>query len=340
MGKLLGFTGDRLAHVISRYPLWEEVGEKWDYSRATGATFSEEKIWNVVKTDVDTHHVSHANRQIIRWLKRLKRSEQKSEKGIMLQMFLYYHILKISRHFASALGKFIVHANKRPSNDDFRIKVDAISKSAVPKSIAAVQQAKKWGGNDMKFFMSEMNEAVGGGAAKFLDNWRERAKKKNITSRVQLMLERRGFRGDVNVEYQDMNMLKSQAKELEEIDSQISSNPNAKSLNKILSRFESIMSTSGNEIIEMFKAAHILLRRWLFEVGIILSDEGIMRVLGPEWIRIHYMQGSLNQKITDVKEQARELSSKLHGLTNALNVHIKEMDALEDDFKRVYAEAA
>lgn len=340
MGKLLGFTGDRLAHVISRYPLWEEVGEKWDYSRATGATFSEEKIWNVVETDVETHHVSHANKLIVRWLKRLKRSEQKSEKGMMLQMFLYYHMLKISRHFASALGKFIVHANKRPSNDDFRIKVDVVSKSVVPKSIAAVQQAKNWSGSDMKFFMAEMNEAVGGGTSKFLDNWRERAKKKKISSRVQLMLERRGFRGDVNVEYQDMNTLKSQAKELEEIDSQISSNPNAKSLNRILSRFESIMSTSGNEIIEMFKAAHILLRRWLFEVGIILSDEEVMRALGPEWIQINYMPGDLNKKVTDVKEQARELSGKLHTAANALNVHIKEMDALEGDFRRDFAEAA
>lgn len=340
MGGLLGFTGDRLAHVISMYPLWEEVGEKWDYSRATGATFSEEKKWGIIEEDVATHHVSDANKVIVQWFKKIRRAEEKSEKGAMLQMFLYYHILKISRHFTTALGKFIIAANKRPHSDQFRIRVDGLSKRVLPKMIAAVQQAENLGGDDMKFFMGEMNDALKEGAGNFVDNWRTRAKRKKIGSRVVLMLERRAFRSDVTTEYQDMKMLERHAKELEPIDSQLQGNPKEETLKRMLNRFETILNASEKELIEMFKAAHIILRRWLFDVAVILSDEKLMEALGPKWIQRHFMQGSLSQRITDVRGIEIKLSGKLHGLANALNVHIKEMDALEGDFKRDLAEAA
>lgn len=340
MGGLLGFTGERLKHVISRYPLLLKVGEKWDYSRATGNILSEEKKLKKIEEDVETHHVTHAQALIVKWLKNLKNAEEKFEKGEMDQMFLYYHILKITHHFASALGKFIAEANKRPHNDQFRMRVDDSSRKIIPKLIAATQQAENFGGDDMRFHMAEMNDVLKRGAAKFVDIWRTKYKTKQIGSRVVLMLRRRAFRAGVNTEYKDMNILKNLAKELELIDEQLSNNPKDKTLIEILNKFDSILIKSEIDIPQMFKSAHILLRRWLFEVGIILSDGKVMEALGPEWIQINYMPSTLNKDIGSLEKLEKELSGKLHDNTNALNVHLKEMKSIENELRRDLALAA
>ena len=338
---LLGFTGERLKHVISRYPLLLEVGEKWDYSRATGSTYSAGKKWHRVEEDVSAHRVSESLALIAGWFKREKKAAGKTEKGEMDQMFLYYHILKITHHFVTALGRFLEEANKKPKTDIFRARVDKISIRIIPNLRVQIEQAEKLGGEDQKFFMAEMNDALEKGPGRFVDSWRTAFKKKKIGSRVELILERRAFRSGVNREYGNMKFLEQLAKQLEAITSQLKPDAKAETLQRMLNQFERILNASENAIVEMFGAAHIVLKRWLIEMAIILSDEKMIEVLGPKWIQIRYEPRTpINQKIMEVRELEESISKKLHDAANALNVHLKEMRAIETDLKRDLAKAA
>jgi len=337
----LGFTGERIKHVISRYPLLIETGEKWDYSRTTGNVYAAEKRWKTIEEEVASHHVSNSLRVMGRWFKNEKRAAEKSEKGEMDQMFLYYHILRITHHFVTALRRFLEEANKRPKSDQFRVRVDQMTLRVVPKLIDEMKQAENWGGQDQKFFMAEMNDALAKGPGRFIDNWRTAFKKKRIGSRVVLIFERRAFRGGVNREYGDMKALEHLAKELEAITSQVQKGAKDETLQRMLNRFESLLNNSEKILVDMFGAAHIIIKRWLIEMAILLSDEKMIEVLGPKWVQIHYEPATpINQKIMQVHELEKSISHKLHDVANALNVHMKEMHDIERGLREDLAAAA
>ncbi len=338
---LFGFTGERLKHIISRYPLLLKVGEKWDYSRATGRTYSAEKKWDRIEGDVNAHKVSESLALITKWFKKEKKAAENAKKGEMDQMFLYYHILKITHHFVTALGRFLEEANKKGSTDIFKARVNQMSRKIIPKLKAELKQTENFGGEDERFFMAEMNDALEEGPGKFVDSWRTKFKRKNIGSRFELILERRAFRSGVNQEYGDMKLLEKLAKQLEGITSQLKPNAKAETLQRMLNQFERILNTSEKAIVEMFGAAHIVLKRWLIEMAIILSDEKNIEVLGPRWVQMHYEPGTpINQKIMDVRELEKKISQNLHDVANALNVHIKEMKGIETGLDRDLAAAA
>ena len=338
---VFGFTGERLTHVISRYPLLLKVGEKWDYSRATGRTYSAEQKWHKAEKDVAAHRVSPSLKMIAKWFKGEKKAAEKTEKGEMDQMFLYYHLLKITRHFVTALGRFLGEANKKPKSDLFRARVDKVSIRVIPKLKAEMEQAENLGSKDQKFFMAEMNDALEEGTGKFVDSWRTAFKDKKIGSRLKLILERRAFRSGVNREYGDMKLIEHLAKQLEVITSQLKPGAKAETLKEMLNQFEQILNTSEKALVDMFGAAHIVLKRWLIEMAIILSDEKMIEVLGPKWVQEHNEPGTpIKERIMSVRELEASISKKLHDAANALNVHLKEMEEIAADLDRDLAAAA
>ena len=81
---------------------------------------------------------------------------------------------------------------------------------------------------------------------------------------------------------------------------------------------------------EMFKAAHLIMKRDLILMIMVLTDIDVMEKLGTKWVQIHFMpERPVKQEILSLRVLEKKLSEKAHTLANGLGVVLKGEKAVE-----------
>lgn len=353
MGKIidLGIVGKKMEHLTGYVPAFTAIAERWEARGAVKYTYRAGKDEEREKEEVAEHEITSAGHTIVVWLHDERKAEEDEGKLGINQIFMYFHCLKVTTHFLSALAKFVEHARQMPAkterNRQFKKRVLALTRKTSSKFVAETEQFKKWMGEDMQFLYAEINAAGEEGTGKFIENWRTRAKRKEISSRLEMILERRGIRFDIKTENIDRQELERLSTELEEINmlldraSKEETSIKEQILVTLLNRFENILVKSENTILKMFRAAHQVLMRDLILMAIALTHEGTMEALGKEWVKNYLMpKGAITSEEISIHELEKKLGENAHTIANGLNVVMKEVSGLETKAKGVYARAA
>ncbi|MBI2657238.1 hypothetical protein HYX08_00925 [Candidatus Woesearchaeota archaeon] len=336
---ILGFTGERLKHAISYTPTFIKLSQ-FKNARAYTWEYKAEHSLEAEEEHIIKHLVTIGLLDQTRYARQERIAEQDAIKEGMDQLFFYHHVLKTTHHFADALEKFIVEANKRDPNDNFRKRVDEMSRRILKKIFQDVKIAESEEDSDMRFAMSELNEALSKGSGRITDNIRTAFKKKGVHSRIESLLMKRAMRKGVRIEHANWRMLEKHSNEMEGITKEIGPGAKPETFTRALNRFERILAESEQELVQIFVTSHQVIRRVLILMAIILSKEELFQGETAEWIAKHYTPEVQTQKVrVKIKKLADTLAEKLRLIENGLNTHLKELNSLERQFRREEAEA-
>ena len=325
---IFGIYGERWKRFASYFKGFLALEERSEGRRAYYEMIAEKKGLRNIQSLVAEHKVSKAMNRIGRWHHHIAKAVDKEVKLGMSQVFQYFHILKITNHFVDILGKFVSHARLR--GDIFKGRLDAVAQEMTRKMAAAVEQAEAWGGEDMRRLMAIINAAVGKGPAKFLDAIRMAFKNEQNLS----MLGRISLRMDIKKEVLNEKRLDALSKELEKLDRRLEANKKGENYDKMLGEFERILFEGEHDIEGMFKAAHLIMKRDLLLMIMVLVDIEIMKKLGAKWVQIHFMpENPIHKEELSLEELDKKISDKAHTLANGLGVILKGERAIEQKLK-------
>lgn len=325
---IFGIYGEKWKRFASYFKGFLALEERSEGRRAYYYMHAEKKELRKVQSLVSEHKVSQALKGIKKWHLEIAKAIDKEVKLGMSQIFQYFHILKITNHFVDILGKFVSHARSR--GDIFKGRLDAVSQEMTRKMTAAVEQAEAWGGEDMRRLMAVINAAVGKGPAKFLDAIRMAFKNEQNLS----MLGRISLRMDIKKEVLNEKKLDALSKELERLDRRLGANKKGENYDNMLGEFEKILFEGEHDIEEMFKAAHLIMKRDLMLMVMVLVDKEIMERLGSKWIQVHFMpEKPIHEEELSLEELGKKISDKAHTLANGLGVILKGERTIEQKLK-------
>lgn len=333
---ILGIYGLKWRRIASSFKGFLALEERSEGRRAYYYTHAEKKELGKIQSLVAKHKVTPALRGIDKWIHDVSKAIDKEVKLGMSQIFQYFHILKITKHFVDMLGRFIDHANTRPKGDSFRERVDKLAQNILQKMIAAVEQAEAWGGEDVRTIMAIINDSKEKKPALFMADIRKAFKyEENIS-----ILGRIPLRMDIRAELRDEKSLEALSHKLEALDKRLQAG-NKQNYNQMLGEFERVVFKGSHDLFEMFKAAHLIMKRDLLLIIMVLADERVIGQLGTKWVQIHFMPDvPVHQRLMKIEEINKKLSEKAHTLANGLGVIVKGERSVEQELKRELDRAA
>lgn len=349
MGKVidLGIKGEQWRHYfLSSSPFFLRIAEFINAGGAVKHPRKAEVHEKKEEEDVKLHYVTRALKEEVEFIKEEGKAEKSEEKLGLEEIFVLFHIVKAVAHFISAMDKFL-DATLKSTDRIFKQRVKNMALTIMPKLIKAIKEAEEEGSEDMKFIYGIINDAAEKGTGEFVANLRTALKEKEVKNRIEQILERRELRKNIRLEYKYEVDVERLAKELEYVDVQLLkdekvSNEKVKeeTYRRALNRFQKALTSAEGEIAQMFRAAHLVLKRDIILMAVVLGDERAMKQLGTKWIRTHLMPNDPiiidNTKITTLE---RKLGEKAHTLANGLNVILKKIKDLESKVERTLNEA-
>lgn len=333
---IFGIYGEKWKRFASYFPRFLALEERIEGRRAYYYLHEEEELLRKIQSNVAEHKVTKALKGIKRWRLMVAKSIEKQTQLGMGQIFQYFHILKITKRLIDALGKFIRHANTRPKGDTFRTRVDAVAEQMLKNMIAAIKEAEKWGGEDVRAMMAIINESRDKRPAEFIASVRTALKKQGVISR----LGRIPLRIDIRKELSDERHLLALSIKLEAIEKELESGKKI-DYDNMLGKFERILFEGRFYIADMFKAAHLIMKRDLILIMMVLSDERIMKMLGRKWVQVHFMpEMPIGTELMEINKLEKKLSEKAHTLANGMGVILKGERAIEQELIAELQQAA
>ena len=339
MGKVLdlGIKGEQWKHYfISSSPFFLRVAEFLNAGKVVRHTrIAEIKEKNEVE-HVELHLVSRAIKEEIQFIKEEGKAESAEGKLGEEEIFMYFHIVKSVAHFVSALDKFL-DATQRSTNDVFKRRVRDMSLTIIPKLLQGIKESDREGSDDMKYLYGIINDATEKGSGEFVASLRTAFKERKVKNRIEQMLERRDLRKNIRLQYKFKVDVEHLARELEVIDERLlrgeqvaKAKVKEETYNMALNRFQKVLPTEEEDIVQMFRAAHLILKRDIILMAVTLGDERTLKDLGVQWISKNFMPKdsiiTANTKITTLEQK---LGKKAHIIANGLNVIVKKIKELE-----------
>ena len=286
--------------------------------------------------DIELHLVSRGINEENKFIKEEEKAEKAEEKLGLEEIFMYFHIIKAVAHFVSAMDKFL-DATLNSKSDIFKRRVRDMALAIIPKLIKGIKEAENGMSNDMKFLYGIINDAGEKGSGEFVANLKTAFKEKRVKNRIEQILERRDLRKNIRLQYQFQVDVERLAKELEVVDLELlkdqavaTGSVKQETYDRALNRFQRVLPTEEEEIVQMFRAAHLVLLRDIILMAVVLGDERAMKVLGIKSVRKHFMPN--NPVITDntkITKLELELGKQAHTIANGLNVIMKKIKGLE-----------
>ncbi len=333
---VFGIFGEKWKRLASSFKGFLALEERVEGRRAYYYMHAEKKDLQKIQSNVSEHKVTKALKGIDKWIHEVAKAIEYEIKLGMGQIFQYFHILKITKHFKDVLEKFIEHANTRQKNDTFRLRVDKLAQHILGKMVAAIEQAEKWGGEDVRTIMAIINDSREKKPALFIADIRKVFKNEANISR----LGRIPLRLDIKEELRDERKLKAISKKLEALDKRLQSG-GKQNYDQVLGEFERILFKGSHDTFEMFKAAHLIMKRDLLLMIMVLADERIMEQLGTKYVQVHFMpEVPIHQRIMKIDELNKKLSEKAHTLANGMGVIVKGERSVENELRVLLQKAA
>ena len=315
---VLGIHGERWKRIASFSPWLLGLEERSEGRSLYAHVHQEKKLLIQIQDDVAKHEVTKALRKLHKWDKEAGKGEEKGEQLAMSQTFQYFHVVRITKHFVDILGKFMKDAEKG-KGDEYIQRVKEIARDMTKKMITAMKQAEAWGGEDVRTIMAIINDSRNKRPAEFIAairQWSKNEKNVSVLGRIPLRM-------DVKEEIRDESYLKRLAKELESLDEEVSRGK-IKS-NRLLDKFGKIIYEGGHDLAEMFKAAHLVMKRDLLLIIMIIIDVRMIKELGAEWVQEHFMpEEPVTKEEINIKKMSKKLSEKAQILANGLGVIVKK----------------
>ena len=287
--------------------------------------------------DVELHFVSRALKEEVKFIKEEEKGGEAEDKLGVDEIFTLFHIVKAAAHFMSALDKFL-DATIKSREDIFKKRVKNMALTYIPKLFKGVKEAEeKEFSPDMKFVYGVINQAAEKGSGEFVTNLKTAFKEREVKNRVEQILERRDLRKNIRLEYTYEVDVEKMANELEKVDrelikdEQVSKGKVAEeTYNRALNRFEKALPRAEEDIVQMFKAAHLVLVRDVMLMSIVIGNAEATKELGAKWISEHLMPNDPiikdNTKLTKIEQK---LGERAHTIANGLNVIMKKIKDLE-----------
>lgn len=330
---IFGIWGEYWKTLTARYPGLNSIAERFLGRRAYTYMHTEEKDLKKIEDYVEEHRVTSALRVFTQWIRAIKTAQEKEIKLAERQIFQDFNIAKATNHFIRIFEKFIEEARQKGSGD-FQQRVKKIVFSLLPRMKLALKEAEEWGGQDYRTLLALMIRAKRKGG-NLITNLRTAIKNKQVVSR----LGKWPLRMDIRAEVKDINQLESLSKQLESIDEDLESGKGNKV--EMLTKFEKILADADQDIIEMFKASHLIMKRDLLLIILLLDDEEIMQQFGKRWVQQHFMpEHPVEEKELNIEELKNKLAEKAHVIANGLGVFIKEEKLLEKELDTILAKVA
>lgn len=337
MFDIFGIYGQRWQRIASRFPRILSLEQRSEGRRLYSYVHREKKILVKIQEEVIAHRVTKALQEIHKWEGYIRKGTKKGVKLAESQVFQYFHILKATKHFTSALDKFAEHVNRRPKGNTFRARADVLIREAATKMYRAIQAAENEGGRDMKTLMAYMNEELDKKPGDFIANVVTAMKRSGDIS----ILSKLSLRIDIKKELRDLKSLEKLAKELEALDRKLEKNSSKEDYNQALGKFEALVFMGEHNFEEMFRVAHLVMKRDLLLLIMVASDERIMHQLGLDWVHKHFLPESPFQKTDiEINELNKKLSEKAHTIANGLNVIVKGMDKIRKELELEIAKSS
>lgn len=328
MVRFFGIYGEKWQRIASSFPRILSFEQRSEGRRFYSYVHKEQKTLVKIQDEVTIHQVSKALADINKWSGYVEKGTKKGIKLAESQVFMYFHILKITKHFISVLDKIAEHVSKRSKGSDWRAKSDSVMEEVVTRMYKALQDAENEGGKDMKTLMAYMNEELDKKPGDFIANVITSMKNRKGVS----ILSRLSLRIDIRVEFRDMKALKDASRQLEAYDREFEKTSSQEKVEKTIDRIATLMLKEGPVFEEMFRVAHLVIKRDLLLLVMVASDERVIHHLGLQWVHQNFLPETPFKK-SDVKiaELNRKLSEKAHNIASGLNVIIKGMDRLKTE---------
>src|SRR3989338_4245160 len=325
---IFGIYSEKWKRFASYFKGFLGLEERLEGRKAYYYMHAEKKELRKIQSLVSEHKVSQALKGIKKWHLQIAKAVDKEVKLGMSQVFQYFHVIKITNHFVEVLGKFVSHARSR--GDVFKGRVDAVAQEMTHIMTAAIIKAEKWGGDDLKRLMAIINEALNKGQAKFLDELRLAFKEENNLS----LLGKFALRMDIKIEVANERKLEALSVQLERLDKSLEGNRKGENYDKMLGEFEKILLEGEHDLEKMFKAAHLIMKRDLILMIMVLADKEIMERLGSKWIQVHFMpEKPIHEEEMSLEELGKKISEKAHTLANGFGVILKGEKGIEQKLK-------
>lgn len=324
---IFGIYGERWKRFASYFKGFLALEERVEGRRAYYYMLAEQKDKAKIQSLVAEHKVTKGMSKYHKWHHDIAKAVDYEIKLGMSQIFQYFHILKIANHMVEVLEKFLSHSRAR--GDVFKGRLDAVAQHMTHKMVAAVKQAEAWGGEDMKTAMAIINKAAEKSQANFLTNIRMAFKEENLST-LSTLASRTALRMNIRKELYDEKRLDALSKQLESLDRTLQTDRNEKNYDRMLGEFERILFEGEHDIEEMFKAAHLIMKRDLILMIMVLVDINVMEQLGAKWIQIHFMpEKPIEEGEMSLKKLEKKISEKVHTLANGLGVILKGERTIE-----------
>jgi len=330
MASFLGIWGEYFGTLTASMPWLNHVAEKYLARKAYEETQIEEEDLKKIEEYIEKHKTSSALKVFTQWTRAIKKAEDYEITLGARQVFQDFHILKATNHFVRVLEQFVVIANR--IGGGFRMKVRKVVWNIVPHLRQEIEQAEKWGGEDTKSLMSIMNEA--------------KKRKGNITNNLKNLLKKRRtiphleeFPLSMNLkqELNDLNLLENLSLDLEQLDKKLVSDlvsGKESDYNIMLTDFQDILKKAEKDIIEMYKAAHLVMKRDLIMIIMMLDDEKIIQHFDQEWVEKHYMpEKPMDEGLWTITTLREKLANKARIMANGLGVITKKEKEIEKELE-------
>ena len=335
----LGIVGRRYSRMAYWSPFWLTVEARHEGRREFIYLGEEKKEIAIIPTQVAQHFVTKASKEGKKWEKGVQGVEKEEKKLGETQIFLYYHFVGITEKYNRALRHFIeIALQKNPDYNEFKRRVAAVARTVLKNMVQAMIDAKKWGGQDVRTLMAIMNEAMNNKAGDFVGNFRTLLKKRGGIS----LLGRFSLRMDIKKQFRDYKALKALSKQLEAISAELEAQKGIeKSEEKMLGKFESIVTQGEHYLYDLFLTAHVVMKRNLINTLILLSDEKVMIEYCEKWRKDIQMPAQEEEReISQVQRLEKKLSNDAHLLANGLGVIVKKEIGAEREMEQALALAA
>ncbi len=332
MGWLFGIYGDYWKTITARYPWLNSIAERFLGRRAYTYMHIEEEELKRIEQYVEEHHVTTALHHFTIWIRAIKNAQEKQAHLAERQVFQDFHIAKATHHFVRVLEKFVEISHEK--GGEFKQNVRGLVLSIVPHMKKEMKEAEQWGGIDSRTLMAIMIRAKRKGG-NLVSNLRTALKSRGVISR----LGRFAFSGDIRAELKEEQLLESLANRLELLETNLESG--RETHEKLFNDFQGILSTADKDIIQMYKHSHLVMKRDLLLMIMLIEDEQIMEQFGADWVQKHFMpENPIDVGTIEIEELKQKLAEKAHTIANGLGVFIKKEKELDRELEVILSKTA
>ncbi|MBI2652656.1 hypothetical protein HYX00_04285 [Candidatus Woesearchaeota archaeon] len=327
-GGIFGIWGEKYERIFSFSPTilaFEEVREERRTFRYLG---KEEEEIEQIQEDVKEHRVTAALRLFHTWINHMRKAFENAIRTGFSQIFQEFHILKITRHYGEAIQKIINHC--KTNGPDFIRRVGVLLLKYLPKHIQDINESERLHGEDTRTLMAIMNKAKergGKSAAKAIIALR-RAFKGSISKLARIAMKR-----EIKIELRNEKNLEHLAKRLEAVSNKLDSKQKGDH-ESALKELEQILAEGEHDMSEMFRDAHLIMKRDLLMIMVLLQDDDIIEQFGKENVQRQFLPESpISEGILSLNKLKEKLFEKAHTMANGLGVVVKNLEAIKRAFE-------